>query len=85
MSRASIPTLGPLVPSLNICGPCWGQKDVVESGLPEQFHFLDGLARSPGLISRDSALHSSGIHHGGGGAFPSIHDIYQCQTVHKYN
>lgn len=66
LSRASVPTPGSHVPSLNVCGHRWGKKDVVENGLPGQFHFLDLLARSTGPVSRDSALHNYGIHHGGG-------------------
>lgn len=48
----------------------WEQKDAVESGLPRQLRFLDGLPRSPGLISRDTALHNYGILHFRGVRFP---------------
>lgn len=72
LSRASVPTPGSLARLLNICKHRQEQKDAVENGLRWRFCFLDRLSRSPGLLSRDAALHSCGIHHFAGGCV-SLH------------
>lgn len=65
-------------------GSCAEHLQSVGAGGCSAVRFRDGLPRSPGPASGDTALRNYGVPHSRG-VFPSVHGTYQCQSVHKYN